>query len=204
MLKQLHSIHSRFSDKQSRRLPNLPPAGRDWQAMKQGARLPLLKFIEGGRKGPAFSLIELILVMMLIGIVSVIVIPKADNLLTSMRLKAAVSKLKDDLTYIYDYAVTKHDTTWLVVNITENSYGIFSGPSESERELILDPSTNRQRFIDFDEEYTGVQITSVNFSGNVEFFYNWWGTPSSGGQIVLNNSKIINVEPGTGYVYETE
>ena len=154
--------------------------------------------------GQAFSLIELILVMMLIGILSVIILPKADNLITTMRLKAAGAKLQDDLTFIYDYAVTKHDTTWLVVNIAENSYGIFSGPSESERELILDPSTNRQGYIDFDDEYSGVQVTSVNFNGGVTFYYNWWGTPSSGGEIVLNNSKIIKVVPETGYVYETE
>ncbi len=197
MLKQLRFTHSQLLDRKDRRLHNLSSAIR-------GARLPLLKLIEWGRQGQAFTLIELILVMMVIGILSVIIVPKAGNLITNMRLKAAGSKLHDDLTYIYDYAVSKHDTTWLVVNITENSYGIFSGPSESERELILDPSTNRQSFIDFDEEFSGVQITSVNFNGGGEFFYNWWGTPSSGGQIVLNNSKIINVVPETGYVYEVD
>jgi prepilin-type N-terminal cleavage/methylation domain-containing protein len=178
MLKQLRFTYSHLSNRKAR-----------------------LHFISDGQ---AFSMIELILVMMLIGVLSVIIVPKADNLITTMRLKAAGAKLQDDLTFIYDYAVTKHDTTWLVVNIAENSYGIFSGPSESERELILDPSTNRQGYIDFDDEYSGVQVTSVNFNGGVTFYYNWWGTPSSGGEIVLNNSKIIKVVPETGYVYETE
>ena len=154
------------------------------------------------RQVSGFSLVELIMVMAILGIVSVITIPKMGNLIISMRLKAAGDKLIDDLRYIHDFAIARHDTTWLVVNTVDNSYGIYSGPSVATRQLILDPSTNQQAVVDFDIDYKGVQITSVNFGGSNEFFYDWWGSPSNGGQIVLSNSKTIEVVSETGYVYE--
>ena len=150
----------------------------------------------------AFSLLELIMVMAILSIASVIAVPKVGDLITDMRLKAAGDKLMDDLRYIHEYAIARHDTTWLVVNTGANSYGIYSGPSVATRQLILDPSTNQQAVLDFDTDYTGAQITSANFGGSSEFYYDWWGKPSNGGQVVLNSSKTIVVVSETGYVYE--
>lgn len=150
-----------------------------------------------------FTLIEVVLVITIIGIISALIVPKVDNINSSIRLRAATDKLKDDLKYIQRYAVSRHDTTWLVVNSGDNSYGIFTGSSSSNRQLILDPSTNTQAMIDFDDYYRGVQISSVNFGGNDEFFFDWRGTPSNGGYVVLNSTRIITVSTETGYIYES-
>jgi Tfp pilus assembly protein FimT len=138
------------------------------------------------------------------GILSAIAVPKVGGLITNLRIKAAGDKLLDDIRYIYNYAVSQRDTTWLVVDMANNSYGLYSGPSAAQRVLIVDPTTNQPGIIDLDERFPGVVISSVNFGGSQEVFFDWWGTPSSGGQLVLNNNKTITVAPGTGYVYETE
>jgi len=153
---------------------------------------------------PGFTLMEVILVLMIIGILSAIVVPKMTGLITNMRLKAAGEKIMDDLRYIYNYAITHRDTTWLVVNINDNSYGIYSGPSSSQRQLLLDPSTNQRALIDLDVSYSGVFISAVDFGGSNEVYFDWWGTPSNGGKVVLNNNKTIVITPSTGYVYESE
>ena len=151
-----------------------------------------------------FSLIELIIIISIIGILSAIIVPRANNLVDSMQLKTAGDKLIDDLRYAHNYAISTHDTTWFVVNIVDNSYGIYVGSSPSDRELIWDPSTNRQALVDFDVQYSGVRITSVNFGGESEVSFDWWGTPSDGGVVVLNGTKSIVIVPETGYVYEAQ
>jgi len=156
------------------------------------------------KNSSGFTLLEIILVLLIVGILSAIVVPKMTGLITNMRLKAAGEKIMDDLRYIYSYAVTHRDTTWLVVNVNDNSYGIYSGPSSSQRQLLLDPSTNQKALIDLDVAYPGVFISAVNFGGSNEVYFDWWGTPSNGGKIVLNNSKTILVTPNTGYVYESK
>lgn len=159
---------------------------------------------ESTTKNQGFTLVEMIMVVIIMGILAVTIIPRTGDLLRTMNLKAAGDKIEDDIRFMYEYAVAMHDTTWLVVNISNNSYGIYSGPSQGSRQLILDPSTNRRAIIDLDDEFNYVSITAVQFSGSHEFYYDWWGTPSSGGSITLNGSKVITVAPGTGYVYETQ
>ncbi len=155
------------------------------------------------KKEHGFTLIELVMVMVIIGIMSAIIIPKVDNLNSSIRLRSVAGKLKDDLKYIQHYAVSRHDTTWLVVNSGDNSYGIYSGSSAANRQLILDPTTNSQAVVDLDNDYSGVSISSVSFGGDSEFYFDWRGKPSNGGQVVFNNSRTITVNSETGYIYES-
>ncbi len=155
---------------------------------------------KGNRTG--FTLVELIVVIVILAIISVVVVPNTSNLYKNANLKAGSDKIKDDLRYIYEYAISRHDTTWMVVDMANNSYGIYVGSSPTNRQLLEDPSSNSTGIYDFDTELSGVIITSVDFGGSNEFFYDWWGTPSSGGTIVLNNTKIIKVTDQTGYVHE--
>lgn len=154
------------------------------------------------RQRSGFTLVELIVVIVILAIVSVVVVPNTTDLYKSVNLKTGGDKLKDDLRYIYEYAISRHDTTWLVVNVADNNYGIYVGSTPATRQLLEDPATNSTGLYDFDTELSGVAITGVNFGGSNEFYYDWWGTPSAGGTITLNNSKVIKVTNQTGYVHE--
>lgn len=153
-----------------------------------------------GRDG--FTVIEMITVMAIIAILSAIMVPKYTETVQAMRLMNAGDKIKDDLRLIYNQSIVEHDTTWFVADTATNSYGIYEGATPGTRTLILDPSTNLQNPIYLSDMFPGIALTNVNFNGNLEFMYDWWGTPSAGGVIELNNSLTITVVPETGYVYE--
>jgi len=149
-------------------------------------------------KNHGFTLIEIIIVMAIIGILALAVLPNFKNTLDSANLMSAAGKLKDDLHYIHNYAVTHHTSTWFTVDIDNNSYsyGIYS---TSGKVKLTDPATGQPAIIDLDD-YNSV-ITSQTLVGG-GFDYDWWGTPSNSGQIELNGTKTIVIEAESGYVYE--
>ncbi len=117
-----------------------------------------------------FSVIEIIMVIAIVGILSVIVSSKVNTVIINLRLNNASEKLKEDIQYIADYAASVHDTTWLVINVNQNKYGIYSGPNVQNRQLMLDPSTNEPGEFLLDDLYPGVSLTAVDFSGGSEIF----------------------------------
>ena len=153
------------------------------------------------KRNDGFTLIELILVILIISIISIVSYPKFANTVQSMNLRVATDKLTDDLRYVYNYAVTNHQNTWFTVNVASNSYsyGIYNTPPSSDPAVLTDPATNQPAIINLDD-YNGVAITAETLGGG--FDYDWWGTPSTGGQITLNGTRVIVVEEETGYVYE--
>ena len=148
-----------------------------------------------------FTLIELVLVILIIGIISIVSYPRFANTLQSMNLRVATDKLTDDLRYIYNFAVTNHQNTWFTIDVGNNtySYGIYSTPPSSDPVVLTDPATHQPAIINLNE-YNSVTITAETFGGG--FNYDWWGTPSTGGQITLNGTRTIVIESETGYVYE--
>jgi len=147
-------------------------------------------------------MIELIMVIAIVGILSSIFYSKATDSISGIRLMAAAEKLKDDICYIYNLAVTHHDTTWLVVDMDNQLYGLYSGPTALTRQVLIDPSTNESAIVNLSDSYPGVEFTTAAFGGSSEFYFDWWGTPSAGGTVVINETKTILVTPETGFTYE--
>ncbi len=159
---------------------------------------PVYKNLRSG-----FTTIEVIMVIAIIGILSAISIPKIGTLLEDIREKVVSERLVEDLNYLRNYAISRHDTTWLVVDAAQNQYGLYVGPTSGTRTLIPDPQTLESIVLDLDVEYEGVSITSASFGGSAEVSFNYWGTPSSGGTIVLD-SRTITLVPETGMAHETQ
>jgi len=148
-----------------------------------------------------FTLVELVLVMLIVGITSFIVIPKFTTAVDSIKLDNARHKLADDIRRARHYAIDHHDTTWVIVNVAENNYGIYVGNTDSNLELIPDPQTNTQHLIDFDDtDFEGVDLTAVDFNNSNMFYFNYWGEPSTSGTITLNQTTTITVTTKTGHV----
>ena len=149
-----------------------------------------------------FTLVELILIISIIGIIASIAVPKVGTLIEDVREKAVAERVVEDLNYIRNYAIAHHDTTWMVVDDTQNQYALFVGPSSGSRTLIPDPHTLASDTLDLDVDYEGVTITSVSFGGLKEVSFNYWGTPSSGGSISLD-TRTITLIAETGMAHET-
>ena len=149
-----------------------------------------------------FSLVELLLIISILGLLSAISIPKVGDIMADVREKAVAERVVEDLNYIRNYAIAHHDTTWMVVDDTQNQYALFVGPSSGSRTLIPDPQTLASDTLDLDVDYEGVTITSVSFGGLKEVSFNYWGTPSSGGSISLD-TRTITLIAETGMAHET-
>ncbi len=146
---------------------------------------------------------ELVIVILIFGILAAISAPRVTGLLTAMEMKAAREKLLDDLRYIGNMAISHHDTTWIVFNINSNSYALYNGPSQGSRQLIRDPSTNRDAVVNIGDMFNGIYMSQVNFGGSNEIYFDWYGSPSTGGNIILNGQRVIHVTEGSGYIYES-
>ena len=153
------------------------------------------------RKNNGFTLLELIVIIAITGIISLIALPNIENTLNNVNLKIVTGKLLDDIRYVQNYAITNHRITWVTIDVDSNSYsyGIYGTPPNSDPQLLIDLSTNQLATIDLDD-YSGISITSESLNGGFDF--DWFGTPTNSGQIVLNNTTIVNIEDETGCVYK--
>ncbi len=146
---------------------------------------------------PGFSLTELIVMIVLIGIFAAMAMTRTNTGLTTIQVQIAIDQITTDIDYSKSMAFAKHDTITLVFSTTLEQYTIYNGPDGS-RSAITDFPNSTNGVISFDQsDFIEVDITSANFNGTSELQFLPLGDPKSGGSIVLN-SKTISVAPVTG------
>lgn len=149
-----------------------------------------------------FTLIEIVVVIVLLGIITIVAVPQFTNTLASKRLYDAIEKLNDDLNYCRDYAISQHTNTYIRFGIANNRYRLFYGDTYATRVALYDPARSSAAWFTINSVYTNVSLQSVSFASNIISF-DWWGTPSEGGSVVLTNgtnTHTISVSAETGYV----
>ena len=146
---------------------------------------------------PGFSLTELIVMIVLIGIFGAMAMTRTNTGLTTIQVQIAIDQITTDIDYSKSMAFARHDTITLVFSTTLEQYTIYNGPDGS-RSAITDFPNSANGVISFDQsDFIEVNITSANFNGSAELQFLPLGDPKSGGSIVLN-SKTISVAPVTG------
>ena len=146
---------------------------------------------------PGFSLTELIVMIVLIGIFAAMAMTRTNTGLTTIQVQIAIDQITSDIDYSKSMAFARHDTITLVFSTTLEQYTIYNGPDGS-RSAITDFPNSTNGVISFDQsDFIEVDITSANFGGSSELQFLPLGDPKSGGSIVLN-SKTISVAPVTG------
>ena len=146
---------------------------------------------------PGFSLTELIVMIVLIGIFGAMAMTRTNTGMTTIQVQIAIDQITTDIDYSKSMAFARHDTITLVFSTTLEQYTIYNGPDGS-RSAITDFPNSTNGVISFDQsDFIEVNITSANFGGSSELQFLPLGDPKSGGSIVLN-SKTISVAPVTG------
>ena len=144
-----------------------------------------------------FSLTELIVMIVLIGIFGAMAMTRTNTGLTTIQVQIAIDQITTDIDYSKSMAFARHDTITLVFSTTLEQYTIYNGPDGS-RSAITDFPNSTNGVISFDQsDFIEVNITSANFNGSSELQFLPLGDAKSGGSIVLN-SKTISVAPVTG------
>ena len=142
-----------------------------------------------------FSLIELIIVMVLIGIFSTIAMTRTNTGLLTIREQVAIDQITSDIDLAKSMSFAKRESIKLVFNIQEESYSLYKGSS-----LISDfPNSDNGKINLENSMLKNVDIQTVSFgeSGSNELTFLPMGDLQSGGSIRLN-TKIITVESVTG------
>ena len=146
---------------------------------------------------PGFSLTELIVMIILIGIFAAMAMTRTSTGMTTIQVQIAIDQITTDIDYSKSMACAKHDTITLVFSTALEKYTVYNGPDGS-RSAITDFPNSTNGVISFDQsDFIEVDITSANFNGTSELQFLPLGDPKSGGSIALN-SKTISVAPVTG------
>ncbi len=150
-------------------------------------------------KNKGFTLIELILVLLIIGLGTAFIVPTVANSLVNLKLKAATRRLSTVLRYARSRAISSKETMYVVIDIDNASYATqVPNPEASAEELpgsIAFPKNIRFKEVRVGEE--------VQTSGKIQLLFYPKGN-TSGGEIVLENNRgrmyKITIDPILGKV----
>ena len=145
-----------------------------------------------------FSMMELILTIVILGIFATVAMTRTRSGLSTIREQIAIDQITSDIDLARSMAFGKHETITIEYSPNDESYAIYSGVGQ-DKEPITDFPNSEQGVISLDNSnMRDVNLVSASFlnnSENLQFLP--FGDPVSGGQININE-KTIYIEPVTG------
>lgn len=141
-----------------------------------------------------FTLIELVIVIVIMGIMAVSVITSGTSK-GSVRLNAACYKLAADLRYAQEMAMAEQVRFGISFDTDDESYFAYRVSTGMK---ALDPQTRDDLEVEFDEmrEFNDIVISSIDFSDAIEF--GSMGEPYDGNGVALSSEGIVTLQTADG------
>jgi len=141
-----------------------------------------------------FSLIELVVIIVLIGIFTAMALTRTSTGMTTIREQIAIDQITNDIDLARSMAFARNETITIIFNKDQESYGVYNGSG-----IIKDfPNSDDEGIISLDNSYLrDLDIKQTIFGNSSDLQFQPLGDLVSGGTIELN-TKIIRVEPVTG------
>ena len=166
-----------------------------------------------------FTLLDLLIVILILGVLAVIAIPQFHSIVTEARLNEAAGELVSGLQYAGNLAVKYQRPFAVQADVDGNWFRVFdtdpspdsvpparpnNDPPVDADGVVLNPLDKKWYQKDFDDmkTYEGVKITSVPTGGEI-CFYPDGHSDSSDNTFVLGlagNQRTITVDGTTGRI----
>lgn len=148
-----------------------------------------------GKRHPAFTLLELLCVLIVLGVIAGIAVPRYANAIAQNRASAAVRRITSDLALAQRHAKFTGKTQTVTFDATRDKYYILT---------IEDPDHSSLAYQVFlgDEPYN-TAVVSADFDGDGDIIFDAFGVPDSGGMVVIQIGdwcKALTVAEQTGRV----
>lgn len=126
------------------------------------------------RQSDGFTLVELVLVIIIIGVISAIAMPRFAQATARQQLAAAADRLVSDFEKAQHHARSTSNLVTLSFDTSDNSYTIT-------------PAIGSATLVQLDASPYQVAISKAAFDGNPSLTLNGFGIPSSAGTVVLES-----------------
>ncbi len=157
-----------------------------------------------------FSLIELVVVILIIGIL-VLVAVERGNVASSVRARIAANELAVNLRYVRNAAMQRERTMRVSFDLASNSYAVAEYDSSAPGSFAAagNPVDQKDWNVSIAQRFPGVALASVDIKGGTAVFFNGTnGAPfaadgtalTSNAVVVLNSGVTVSVTPETGYI----
>ena len=137
-------------------------------------------------------MIELITVMIIIGIVASVSVPKLQNL-PNTRAQFAIRKLRSDVRYAQLLAMESQARTRVVFDTAADTYELQRESAPNTWVAVTDPASKGNYSVTFNAgDYAGVDITSAVFNAASTVIFNTFGAPFDGsGNVLVEPSQVV-------------
>ena len=169
----------------------------------------------GKEKG--FTLIDLLLVVMILGIAGMILAPQFNTMLDEAKLNEATGELVSGLQYAQNLAVRHQRPFGVLADTDGNWFNVFDSqykddsnphpaadPPVNAYGVVLHPMDKNWYLTDFDtmETYSGVSLSTIPAGGEIRFYPDGHSSSSSGTFVLslAKRQKTIIVDGVTGRV----
>ena len=151
----------------------------------------------------AFTTIEFIMVVVIIGFFAAIMLPAFANSYDTLKIEGAYRQLMQDIRYAQQLAIARQVTHGVSFDPASEAYFVYR---QSTSYIVKDPATQRPLSVTYASgKFSGINLVSATFVvpavNRLEF--NSIGAPSQGGAITFNYrgiTKTIQVEANTGMI----
>jgi prepilin-type N-terminal cleavage/methylation domain-containing protein len=146
-----------------------------------------------GKRQPAFTLIELILVMAIITVLTAMAVPRYTAAQQHYRADAATQRLVADLAMARSRANSTSTTVTVVFNVASSQYQMPGVPD-------LKHSTATYTVLLGGEPYKAT-LVSANFASTSQVTFDGYGVPNCGGTVVVRAGgfqRTITLDANSG------
>ena len=133
-----------------------------------------------------FTLAELVIIIVIIGIFAVLASSRTDIGIGKIRQRIAIDQITSDIDLVRSMAFASNDTITIAFSSDSKSYTVYVGSDDSRQVLSSFPNS-QSGTITLDNN---VNISLINFDGVSELQFLPMGDVKSGGIIDLNNNRI--------------